>query len=398
MYSSAPLQKFKTAKSLYAKRNLKSNKGSDIKRDQRNAQTSKGRATPKERRSRSVQSDHRSDQRRGLRTLKNTPLLATGTGNPIGIVQSYESSSVIPSMSFDMRTKSYAQGVKGVLLTGTSYLSTVNASVLSSKTLMYSTFLDPFSFASSRLSGIAKQFLKWKPLSLTFHFTPSVPSTSGGSYSLSILPDPNYPLYFTGDDLMRRVLSVDHSVICNLFTPSSTTFKWYDDEPWYYLNDDGSDIRFTTPGIFAMCCVNAPVLSEMNDVGTLSFSYEIALCGATYDLDQPVTTGTYVENSMSSEDYKNFKLVSNKFIPIPKAPLVQLRVTSIENLLFRTVSGAAISLKVGSTIYAYQSDVALTWVVCLTPAPSEATLLQWSSPSTMPSTGSIKFTYTIMNP
>lgn len=306
----------------------------------------------------------------------------------------------MPEMSFDIKTKSYAQGIKGLMVTGTSYLTTISASTLSAKTVMYSTFIDPFSLATTRLTGIARQFLKWKPISITFSFIPSVPSTSGGSYSLSVIPDPNYPLYYTGDDLLRRVLSIDHSVLCNLFTPTSTKFSWYEDEPWYYLEDSGGDLRFSTPALFTLCCVNAPLLDDLSDVGTLVVSYEIALCGSTYDLSEPTTTGTYTENSMTSSDFKTWKLDTTKFTPSPGAvPVVSLRLTALSSsqLVFQTLSGVAISLKVGSVLYAFQTDVANTWLVCLFPNQSESSILMWKNPMSA-QTGSFSCTYQVVNP
>ncbi len=214
----------------------------------------------------------------GLRADRKFALSSADHSEPVGVITNSTMEFETPHLDYESYTRKLGNlNISGVR--GTEYLGSIRQIGTSPKVSLFSQLINPVYVEGSRLNAIAKMYTRWRPRSVGFHFAPSVPSTSGGSYAMAILPDAADPFLEVGEALARKVMSIDHALICNQFTPGHTKFSWPADNDWAYVNSESQDDRFSSLAQFVMMQMSATTLAANTSLGELFITYDFEFCG-----------------------------------------------------------------------------------------------------------------------
>lgn len=214
----------------------------------------------------------------GKRADRTFALTSANDSEPIGVVNNSTHEFGLPKLEYDTTSKKLGN-LNITNVRGTEYLGTVKQIGTSSKVALFSQLVNPVYVEGSRIATIAKMYTRWRPRSVEFHFAPSVPSTSGGSYAMAIIPDSAEPFLEVGEALARKVMSIDHALICNQFTPGHTRFTWPGDSEWSYVNGESEDDRFAAQAQFIMMQMSNSTLAANSALGELFVTYDYDFTG-----------------------------------------------------------------------------------------------------------------------
>jgi len=214
----------------------------------------------------------------GKRADRTFTLSATNDSEPVGIVQNSSHEFQTPRLEYNEYHKKLGSlNITG--LKGTEYLGTIRQIGTSSKVSLFNQLINPVYVQGSRLAAMAKMFTRWRPRSVKFHFAPSVSSLAGGSYAMAILPDSAGTFLEAGEALARKVMSIDHALIANSFTPGHTAFTWDSSNEWAYVDSESEDDRFAALAQFIMIQMSNTSLTANSALGELFVEYDFEFCG-----------------------------------------------------------------------------------------------------------------------
>jgi len=214
----------------------------------------------------------------GKRAARTFAITSAHDSEPVGVVNNSTHEFATPKLEYETSSRRLGN-LNVTAVKGTEYLGTVKQIGTSSKVALFSQLVNPVYVEGSRIANIAKMYTRWRPRSVEFHFAPSVPSTSGGSYALAIIPDSAEPFLEVGEALARKVMSIDHALICNQFTPGHTRFSWPADAEWSYVNSESEDDRFAAQAQFIMMQMSGTALASNAPLGELFVTYDYEFTG-----------------------------------------------------------------------------------------------------------------------
>jgi len=166
-----------------------------------------------------------------------------------------------------------------IRLNGTSsVLAETNASgtnIFAGVTSFYT--FDPVNIGG-RVSTAASIFTRFRVLSATVEYVPSVGSTSGGSLALAILDDVGTSAEESGITSYATAIQLRRSVSMTTWRNQTLFYRPVDRNKWYYVTTDSGDSRFEIP--FTLVCFGMS-LADSTIYGTFVIRYSIEFKGQT---------------------------------------------------------------------------------------------------------------------
>lgn len=136
--------------------------------------------------------------------------------------------------------------------------------------------INPRMFASTRLSVLSSLFQQVQFDEVSFHFEPTVPTTTAGAIAMFIAWDPDLVFQEEGIGALRAAASNPTFVQANVWSGMGTSMApLAKDGQTYYLSPSVSDPRLVDAGtLYVMCASN---FTTANTVGNIYMSYKLRL-------------------------------------------------------------------------------------------------------------------------